>query len=155
MIQMPTSWSLDKFKGYTVGYEPFHGVAPTAWLYFAGTKSPLSYGRTVPTEVMLSGLASDTGLPRAFRLYPSFPNPFNSSTTIRYQTAESGQVQLDIFDLTGQRVKSLVYEIQAPGIYELSWDGTNEQGTFVSSGLYLTKLQVGSFSQVKKMLLVK
>ena len=79
----------------------------------------------------------------------------NSSTTIRYQTTESAQVQLEIFDLTGQKIKSLVDDAQIPGAYEILWDGTNEQGNPVGTGIYLTRLQVGSFTEVRKMLLIK
>ena len=95
------------------------------------------------------------GLPLTPGLEPNYPNPFNSSTTIRYHIVESAQVQLDIFDLTGQRVKSLVNETHVPGSYEIMWDGTNEGRVSVSSGLYFTKLEVGEFTEVRKMMLMK
>ena len=104
----------------------------------------------------LIALAQDhIGLPVAARLEQNYPNPFNSSTAIRYQTTESAQVQLEIFDLTGQKIKSLVDDAQIPGAYEILWDGTNEQGNPVGTGIYLTRLQVGSFTEVRKMLLIK
>jgi len=95
------------------------------------------------------------GLPATPRLEQNYPNPFNASTTIRYQIIELGLVQLDIFDLTGQQIRTLVNDFQRTGFYQVSWDGTNKQGESVSTGLYLARLQVGGFSKMRKMMLVK
>ena len=95
------------------------------------------------------------GLPAMASLETNYPNPFNISTTIRYLLAESGQVHLRIYDLTGQKIRTLVNENQIPGSFAVTWDGTNEQGQIVSTGIYLTKLQTGTFTDVRKMLLIK
>ena len=113
-----------------------------------------SFGKEVRAKLM--ELARQyIGLPAMPQLQSNYPNPFNTSTTIRYQIIESGLVQLDIFDLVGQRTRSLISGIQEPGSYEILWDGANEQGMKVSTGIYLAKLQVGTFNDVRKMLLVK
>lgn len=95
------------------------------------------------------------GLPLGPNLEPNYPNPFNNSTMIRYSITESFPVRLDIFDLTGQKVQSLINEHQLPGSYEVTWVGINEQGQPVSTGIYLAKLQVGGFTEVRKMTLMK
>jgi len=95
------------------------------------------------------------GLPAGPCLEQNYPNPFNNSTTIRYRVSESTTVRLEVFDLTGQRVKTLVSDHRSPGSYEVLWDGTNEQGMSVSTGMYLTKLETGGFTEMRKMMLLK
>ncbi|MBT4512689.1 MAG: T9SS type A sorting domain-containing protein, partial [Chloroflexi bacterium] len=88
-------------------------------------------------------------------LEPNYPNPFNISTTLQYRIIAPTLVHLDVFDLTGQRVKMLVNTYQSPGVHEVIWDGTNDHEKHVSTGIYLTRFQVGGFTEVRKMLLVK
>lgn len=95
------------------------------------------------------------GLPAVPSLEQNYPNPFNSSTTLRYRIAESGPVHLDIFDATGQKVKTLVRGVQGPGGYEIRWDGTDDRGRSISTGIYLTRLQAGESTELRKMLLIK
>ncbi len=93
--------------------------------------------------------------PREFALDPNYPNPFNSSTTIRYRIAEPGRVRLEIFDVQGQRVKTLAAGDVGPGVYQVEWDGTDASGKPVATGVYLARLQKGTASLVHKMLLLK
>ena len=106
-------------------------------------------------ENPLTVVAERREVPRAFSLRNIYPNPFNPSTTIRYDVPQTGVVSLRIYDATGQRVKTLVSDYRSPGSYEVSWNGTNEQGTFVSTGMYLAKLEAGEFTEMKKILLLK
>ena len=93
--------------------------------------------------------------PREFALDPNYPNPFNSSTTIRYRIASPGRVRLEIFDVQGQKVKTLAAGDVGPGIYQVEWDGTDASGKPVASGVYLARLQKGTVALVHKMLLLK
>lgn len=95
------------------------------------------------------------GLPASPHLEQNYPNPFNSSTTLRYQLAEVGQVNLEVYDVSGQKVRSLVSVQQTPGIYSVTWGGTNEQGMEISTGIYFARLQAGEYTQVNKMMLMK
>ena len=95
------------------------------------------------------------GLPSTPRLEQNYPNPFNASTTIRYRVAEPSPVRLDVFDLSGQRIRTLVSDFQGPGSYEVSWDGTDERGARASTGVYLLRLRSGGSVDVGKVLLVK
>ena len=95
------------------------------------------------------------GLPAAPQLEQNYPNPFNSATTLRYQLVGWGRVRLEIFALTGQKVRTLVDAQGQPGMYQVSWDGTDDQGRAVSTGIYLGRLQMGRFAEVKKIMAVK
>jgi len=90
-----------------------------------------------------------------FKLFPNFPNPFNNSTTITYQISKSSFVNLTIYNLSGQKVAILVNENNAAGKYRVSWNGNDEQGNNLGSGVYLYVLKVNNFSTIKKMLLAK
>ncbi len=93
--------------------------------------------------------------PFGFALGQNYPNPFNPNTTIQYQIPEHGNVQLQIFNLLGQEVKRVVSEFQQPGNYRVTWDGRTNSGKNAASGVYVYRLTVGKFSDVKKMILIK
>jgi len=88
-------------------------------------------------------------------LYPNFPNPFNGRTDIRYELAEHGPVRLDIYDTWGRRVKSLVDGVQPAGFHHVSWNGNDDTGRKVSSGLYIYRLKADNIIQAKKMIYQK
>ena len=95
-------------------------------------------------------------LPTAFSLADNFPNPFNPATTIQYALPQAGDVELVVYNVLGQPVRTLVAEHQNVGRYAVEWDATNDSGHSLSSGMYLYRLQVdGEFREVKKMLLLK
>jgi hypothetical protein len=89
------------------------------------------------------------------RLDQNVPNPFNPATTIRYAIAGDNPVSLTIYDVAGRKVRTLVNERQRADIYQVSWDGANDAGVRVASGVYFYKLVAGKFTQTKKMLLLK
>lgn len=91
----------------------------------------------------------------ANRLHQNYPNPFNPSTTISYTVGNGGHVTVEIYSVNGQRIRMLVDEIKEPGIYSVIWDGRNEKNTQVATGIYFCRLQIDSFSTVRKMLLIQ
>ena len=93
--------------------------------------------------------------PRYWDLAQNVPNPFNPETAIGYSLAENGQVTLMVYDMLGQRVRTLVDEVQPAGEYEVRWDGRGEAGVQMASGLYFCRLQADSFSGGRSMLLLK
>jgi Tol biopolymer transport system component/formylglycine-generating enzyme required for sulfatase activity len=95
------------------------------------------------------------GLPMPLILEGSFPNPFNASTTIRYQINQTGLVQLNIFDLSGQKIRTLVEGVQEQGQYEVVWDGIDDKGKSVSAGVYFAAVRTDGVSEVRKMVYVK
>ena len=93
--------------------------------------------------------------PAEFELHQNYPNPFNPGTRIEYTLKKAGHVSLHIYNVLGEKVKTLLDQDQPVGFYRINWDGKNDKGQSVSSGLYLYKLQVNGFSQAKRMLLLK
>jgi M6 family metalloprotease-like protein len=91
----------------------------------------------------------------AFSLKQNYPNPFNPSTTIDYSVAKTSPVEIAIFDVNGRRVKTLFSGIKTQGIYKAVWNGKNDRGTSVASGLYFYRLIAGDFTQIKKMILLR
>ncbi len=99
--------------------------------------------------------SGSTGLPEAFTLNQNYPNPFNPTTSITYSLTKSANIELAVFNLQGQRIKTLMSGMQAAGDYEVTWDGTNENGMKVASGIYIYQLITGNQRTVKKMTLMK
>ncbi|HKW13682.1 MAG TPA: FlgD immunoglobulin-like domain containing protein, partial [Candidatus Krumholzibacteria bacterium] len=89
------------------------------------------------------------------RLEQNFPNPFNPQTTIAFSIQKASNVHLSIYDVTGSRVRDLVDEKRVPGAYRVVWDGLNQKGNSVASGVYFYKLTAGEFTSAKKMVLLK
>ena len=94
-------------------------------------------------------------IPETFALHANYPNPFNPSTTISYDLPGRAQVTLDIYDILGKQIKTLVNQSQNAGNKIAVWDGTNEFSRPVSAGVYLYQIQAGDFIQTRKMLLLK
>ncbi len=105
--------------------------------------------------VIFLSVDSDNLQPDNFLLYPNFPNPFNPTTTLRYDLPQNSFVNITIYDLNGREVKKLVRSEQVSGNHSLTWNGTNDQGKLVSAGVYLYQIQSGEFVQTKKMVLMK
>lgn len=94
-------------------------------------------------------------IPVEFALSQNYPNPFNPETQIEYALPSNSYVKLNIYNVLGQKVKTLVDEKMSAGYHSALWDGKDDKGDDVSSGIYFYKLQTDKFDQVKKMLLVK
>jgi flagellar hook assembly protein FlgD len=97
-----------------------------------------------------------TGPAYANRLDQNYPNPFNPTTTIEYSIAETGFVSLKVYDVAGQLVRTIVDEVQSPGqVRPVRWNGLNDRGHSVSSGVYFYKLTAADFTKTRKMVLLK
>jgi photosystem II stability/assembly factor-like uncharacterized protein len=94
-------------------------------------------------------------IPREFGLLQNYPNPFNPTTTMSYSLPSQQQVRLNIFNTLGQQIATLVNEIQQAGRHTLQWNGTDDNGNRVASGIYLYRLEAGRYRETKKMLLVR
>ena len=93
--------------------------------------------------------------PAEYKLDQNYPNPFNPSTVIRFSLPKETRVRLDVYDVTGQLVKSLLNEGVRAGNKEITWDGTNNKGAKVSTGVYIYRLAADNFVSSKKMVLIK
>ena len=106
----------------------------------------------VPIEVQPS---REDLVPPQFILYPNYPNPFNPHTTIQVELPEDGLIQLAIFDMVGREIVRLVNGYATPGSYQLAWDGRDQAGLEVPSGLYLARLILPGNTRTIKMVLLR
>lgn len=105
---------------------------------------------------LVTGVEGDDSiLPTQFSLAQNYPNPFNPSTLIRYTLPANGQVTLEIFNLLGQKIRMLVNGRKSAGAHQIEWGGLNDAGKSVASGVYLYRLQAGTFMETRKMLLLQ
>ncbi len=130
--------------------------AVSGWTTYLGNNARTGNYQQSVTAISTSSLS----IPEKHRLFHNYPNPFNPSTTIPYQLARTGKVELSIYDIHGRLVHTIINKTQSAGIYRVSWDGSNSQGIKVSSGIYFYRLRVYSPGQSvvqieKKMLLLK
>ncbi|MFH1843110.1 MAG: T9SS type A sorting domain-containing protein [bacterium] len=114
-----------------------------------------SGGEALPVAVV-----NDPGSPvftpdRTTRLLPNVPNPFNPRTTIRFELAESEHVRLEVYDLAGRRVKTLLDEWLSAGLYARQWSAKGENGESVPSGLYVCRLTAGELVETQRLTLIK
>ena len=98
---------------------------------------------------------SGTLTPRVFGLNANYPNPFNPMTKISFSLPEAQNVRLNVYGLDGRRVATLLNETRGPGLHEVVWNGRNDAGQSVASGMYLYRIEAGPYSQVRKMTLTK
>ena len=117
------------------------------------------YLESVMTSITDDGTVSishDEGtLPKQFALYPAYPNPFNPTTTLRYELPEDAIVNITIYDMVGRIIRTLVNDSQTAGYKSIQWNATNDRNEPVSTGLYLYTIQAGKFRQTEKMVLLK
>lgn len=97
----------------------------------------------------------EENIPTEYSLQNAYPNPFNPSTNIRYGLPEQAKVQLYIYDIFGRRINTLVDDQQQAGWYTVRWNGLNQFGHSVSTGVYFFRIQAGTFVEVKKMVYMK
>jgi len=93
--------------------------------------------------------------PLSFSLKQNFPNPFNSETVIEYFLPKESQVKITVYNLLGQRVKIILDQRESAGHKRVIWDGKNEKGEMLSSGIYFYRIEAGEFAQTNKMVLLK
>ena len=94
-------------------------------------------------------------IPSTFTLAQNYPNPFNPRTTIQFSLESREQVTIEIFNSLGQKVRTLLNESRGAGAHTVEWNGMDDGGNEVSTGVYLYRLVAGEMAQTKKMVLVK
>jgi hypothetical protein len=133
--------------------------ATGTWNIWATDGASNIWSANGPFELTINaeGLSIANGnlIPDNFALHNNYPNPFNPSTRIRYDIPEDGIVSLTIYDLAGRKVRELVNKSQNAGYHLAVWDGTNDFGQSLSTGVYIYQIRSGSFVQSKKMLFMK
>jgi hypothetical protein len=94
-------------------------------------------------------------VPKANKLSQNFPNPFNPTTTIKFDVRAKGHVKLQVYNVAGQLIKTMVDELMDAGSYSKEWNGVNNEGAKVASGVYFYRFEAGDFSATKKMVLLR
>ena len=114
-------------------------------------KDTIDFMITSPDGIMMTKqfIFSYTG-PKEFKLEQNYPNPFNPTTRIRYQVSSLSEVSLKVYGILGSEAATLVNEQKEAGYYEVNWDASN-----LASGVYIYRLQAGSFISTKKMMLLR
>lgn len=152
------------------GVSKFDGTAWTSFKVADGLASAVVYAVAVEnngsvwfgtdagvSQYIPDGVAveKEESLPTEFAVKGCFPNPFNPSTAIEYTIPRSGMVELTVYSLAGQKIRTLVAESHTPGIHRAVWNGCDDRGMNVSSGVYIATLKMGALMSSGKMLLVK
>ncbi|MCX6152014.1 MAG: PKD domain-containing protein [Ignavibacteriales bacterium] len=114
---------------------------------------------TLPVSILVNanavGVDDVADAPKEFFLKQNFPNPFNPTTIIKYSIPQEQHVKIIVYDINGKEVSELVNSKQSAGTYEIAWDGKNRFGNSVSSGVYFYSINSGSFTQTRKMVLMR
>ncbi|MBN2011336.1 choice-of-anchor D domain-containing protein [candidate division KSB1 bacterium] len=153
-----------------------HTELPAGWLcYLFDLKSDVAYnlleknsfvlndGKKVHNYKLIAGtesfVNSNNGgiplIPLSFELFNNYPNPFNPSTTISFNISQRTHVEIQLYNILGQRIRTLIDQTMRGGHHQLVWDGTNERGISVASGLYFVHLKAEGKHSVKKMMIIK
>jgi len=134
----------------------FRTKAEIEGTYVEVTESEVRDGSYGVNSIALPAPVQIQTRPEVYALGNNYPNPFNPSTTIKYALPEGAFVNLQVYNVVGQVVRTLVADQQHAGRYVVQWDATNDRGQALSSGIYFYRLQAGNqFLEVKKMLLLK
>jgi hypothetical protein len=129
----------------TIG-SPISGVSQSNGFIIHGKSNNCCF--IISNEV--SGITEAKDIPTQYCLYQNYPNPFNPKTNIKYSIPKEGMVTLSVYNTIGQKVSVLVNEKKSPGTYEIIWDASR-----FSSGVYIYYLTSGSYSNSKKLILLK
>lgn len=128
----------------------------SAYVVFRALNPPAIKGQIeIEREIYIGGISNQPTTPTRFRVSQNYPNPFNPVTHIDYQIPKAGQVTLEIYDILGRRVRRLMDGWREPGYYSVGWDGRDDAGQPVVSGIYIYRFRVGEFQAMRKMILLR
>ena len=102
-----------------------------------------------------SSMTEGRSLPTGYAMVQNYPNPFNPVTRIVYHVPEVSNVRMIVSNVLGDELVTIFKGQQMPGQYTRTWDGTDENGQSLGSGVYILRLQAGGFTQVRKMMLIR
>jgi hypothetical protein len=157
-VTLPPSMVLMESVGATVKYTwiiqfPFTAQATVPGdgdtLYFI-TQKGISFYDSLRVEGIVTSVTSRKTLPKSFKLYQNYPNPFNPTTTILYTLPEATHVTLEVFDILGRKVVTLVNGVQTAGFKSVIFDAGN-----LASGIYIYRILAGGHNEAKKLVVLK
>ncbi len=121
-------------------------------LFFSVLYEPYVY---IVDSLFTAGEDKNSSVPIDFQLFQNYPNPFNSETWVRYNLHDKEKAAIAIYNLSGRKVRTLIKDEQLPGIHRVKWDGRDDRGRKVSSGVYVYQMRAGGKSIARKLLLVR
>lgn len=132
-------------------------VADGPHVFRSDGSDPVRFRIWVGEEEFVSKALSgfEMGLPRSFALFANYPNPFNPGTTIRFDMARASHVRITVHNLLGQKVRTLVNDHLETGGHSVAWNGCDDLGRQVSSGIYICRMQTNEFTKSRKLVLVR
>jgi HEAT repeats/Secretion system C-terminal sorting domain len=148
VIQTP-SCTINSLHQYPIYYWRIKAENDCGWSDWSGSRLFFLTTTTAIHEVDLDVL------PDNYSLSQNYPNPFNPETNIEFSVPKQSDIRIDIFNINGTKIRSLVDRSLSPGIWRVTWDGTNIHGTQVASGIYLYRLITDGYTESKKMILLK
>jgi hypothetical protein len=164
MLVVKVSYTPEELNAISLRYPDFderkvglYREESGSWVYEGGE----GRGNTLTAKVQKTGSLAlfynpeHEFLPKSIELAQNYPNPFNPSTTIRFGLPDEGKVKLVVYNVLGQKVKELLNESRGAGYHTVIWNGKNETGQQVSSGLYIYRVESAKGAVSKKMLLIK
>lgn len=158
LLTSPSWLSIDSTAGLIQGTPSISNVGDTTVtvtvLDHRGGSDQQTYTLSVMGPVAIEE-PSEAVLTRQFQLDQNYPNPFNPTTTITYYLPIDSDVQIEIFNLVGQKIRTLLDQPMPGGIYQIEWDGRNNAGSAVASGIYIYRMKADNYISVKKMTLLK
>jgi len=125
------------------------------WLFNLRDDVQTSLISNAKVSVSNSSIIGGTTIPTEYRLGQNYPNPFNPETEIRYDIPEQTNVSIRIFNSMGRTIRTIVNKNQQAGSYIIRWDGKDEMGIPVSSGIYFYQMTTNQYNQIMKMILIK
>jgi len=153
-VELCTGYDFELREGSEVtGALLISDMRNTTELVVTGTEQVYYY--TIIANSVNALVEDVPNLPLMFRLYQSYPNPFNPNTTIEYDLPKRAFVNLTIYNLLGQRVRTLVDLDKSAGRHTINWDGKDDRGQEVASGVYFYRIKAGEFTSTKKLLLLR
>jgi len=158
---LPT-WLEFKSKSATITSISPDSSGDAEFVFDVDKKAPVGKDTTLTATIKASdgqmwtkGIKVMVSAPTDYKLYNNFPNPFNPSTKIAFELPKASHVKLTIYDIVGREVAQVADADYPAGYTELTWKGTNQNGTMVSSGVYFYRISTDRWSKVKKMLMLK
>ena len=106
-------------------------------------------------EDSVTSIAELNSLPTKFAISQNYPNPFNPSTTFNYQLPKVADVKLIVYNILGQKVRTLINHQVEPGYHTAEWNGLNDAGRQVASGIYIYQFEAGNYVRTMKMMMLK
>ena len=158
LLDNNASSNINRTSSYRIGANGVLGWYNRADPNYTSPYTPTYYNLFISAEIAVAVTDVErisNALPTSYMLRQNYPNPFNPNTNIEYSIPVKGLVKLQIFDILGRSIATLVDVVQDAGVYQTMWNGKTNNGTEISSGVYFYRLESGIFSKTERMLLLK